>query len=442
MRPDLTRVYKLAPKPKRAVILVPGVFGSKLKDERTGKLIWGRAASFFRKLYRPLDLGWDSLDLPVDAEDPLTNDDSLKPAGIFDEVAGHEYYARVINTLRDAGKYVPGDILHPKAGESLFSFDYDWRKDSALTAARLAKAIDRILAARGEPDGQVDIVGHSLGALIARYYIRYGGADVLGSDRTPPPTFAGAKHVHTLVLMAAPNSGTVDALRSLLEGTSLGRHFPPEAIFTMPAPWQLLPLPGAKVIVDSEGETLDADLFDIKTWEKFKWSAFSEEAMGRLRESLEARDGRGGTREAFDTRMAQVRRFGAWALLRAKRFISALVPTERDRDTVHYVAFGGDCLPTPARAVVVFDGKEHHTYFLPEEMPRALRSPKLEQMMVEPGDGSVTRASLQGWTVPGVSEAPRLPLASTWVLCETHRHITENIAFHDNLLNVLVEPSR
>jgi len=440
MRPDLSRVYRGSVKPKRAVILIPGVFGSRLRDVKTGRVVWGRAASFFERLYRPFDPDADLLDLPISAPDPLQNRDLLEPAGIFDKVAGHEYYILVLNTLRDAGGYTLGDIRNPHAGEDLFAFDYDWRRDAAETAGLLARAVDRVLQARGEPGGRVDLVGHSLGGLIARYYVRHGGRDLLGGESFPP-TFEGAAHVGTVVFLGTPNEGTLGALKSLVEGEHVARLLAPEAIFTMPAAYELLPRSVPGLLLDGSGSPLPNDILDVDTWEKFGWSVFGPRSRLELRKKLSKKRSPAEADRLVAERMEASRKFAAWALLRARRFRSSLEGDEDHEPAVKYVAFGGDCLETPARAVVLFDGKEHKTFFDPEDLPAELRTPELRDLILEPGDGTVTRLSLLGLgPAGGTQRPPTLPLASSWFLCETHRMITQNISFLDNLLHVLLQP--
>jgi len=428
VRPDLVRIYQGEARPRRPVIFIPGVFGSRLKDAKTDRVVWGNAVSFFAKLYRPSRPGKDLLDLPIDAEDPLGNRDGLVPDGPIEKVAGHEYYLRLIRALRDAGGFVPGEIHAPRPGADLYAFDYDWRRDLPETAAALGAAIDRVLAARGDPAGKVDLVTHSLGGLVARYYVRHGGHDTLAGDPASP-TFEGAAHVGTVILVGTPNEGTLDALRSLLEGERVPRLLPAEAIFTMPAAYQLLPAPGPAYLVDTEGAPMADDIYDVATWEKLGWSVFSAEARQGLRGKLRKRVGRDRAEKAYLETMERSRRFAAWALARARRFRESL-EGEFDREgRVRYAALGGDCTPTSTRAVVQFDGAEYHTFFDPDDLPAGIRTPALESLMRSPGDDTVTRTSLLGGVPP----------AAKTFLCESHKGLTQNVAFHDAILQLLLE---
>ncbi|MBI3449767.1 MAG: hypothetical protein HY049_12730 [Acidobacteria bacterium] len=429
MHPDLVGIYHGEARPRRAVVFIPGVFGSRLRDSITGRVVWGNAVSFLAKLYRPSHPGKDLLDLPIDADDPLRNRDGLVPDGPIEKVAGHEYYLKLIRALRDAGGFVPGDIHDPRPGADLYAFDYDWRRDVPETAAALGAAIDRVLSARGDPGGKVDLVAHSLGGLVARYYVRHGGRDVLAGEPSAP-TFAGAPHVGTVILLGTPNGGTLDALRSLLEGERVPRLLPPEAIFTMPAAYQLLPAPGPSYLVDVDGAPVADDIYDVATWEKLGWSVFSPDARRDLRDKLRARIGREGSEKVYLERMEASRRFARWALDRARRFREALEGEWDLEGRVRYAALGGDCTPTPSRAVVQFDGSAYHTYFDPADLPPGLGTPALSGVMSAPGDDTVTRASL----LQGV------PTPTAMFLCESHKGLTQSPAFHDAILHLLLEP--
>ena len=438
-KPNLLRLYRNAPPPGRAVILIPGAFGSRLRDPATETLVWGDTSSLFKKLYRPRDGSADLLDLPIDEADPRRNRDTLEPAGIFERVVGLSLYGTIFSTLDEAGRYTPGDIRDPKPGQNLFTFDYDWRRDVAESAKLLGEAIERILEARGEREGRVDIVAHSLGGLIARYYVRYGSEDVLDREAFAP-SYEGARHIKNLVLVGTPIAGTMDALESLLEGARILRRLPARAILTMPSAYQLLPHPDEPAVLDERGEPLDADIFDPATWERFGWSVFGaepdKEECGRLREEMGAEAGSASCLEERERK----RRFVAWALARARRLIEALEVAGGPPDTVRYAAFGGDCTPTPARVVVARDDEAGYaTYFDPEKLPRRLRSEALADRMMAPGDGSVTRESLLGGREGPGGKGIGLTLTYTGFFCESHRLLTEETTFQDNLLHLLLE---
>jgi hypothetical protein len=65
-----------------------------------------------------------------------------------------------------------------------------------------------------------------------------------------------------------------------------------------------------------------------------------------------------------------------------------------------------------------------------------------DELMVEPGDGRVTKPSLLARETldPGApqNEDSFLPVAYAFFLCEDHAFLTSNINFQDNLLNVLL----
>ena len=86
-----------------------------------------------------------------------------------------------------------GSPLLANNGYCVFAFDYkaDGYAHVAVVAAALASFVDRVLAATDAP--QVDIVGHSQGGMLPRYYVRFLG---------------GATKVHALVGITPINHGT------------------------------------------------------------------------------------------------------------------------------------------------------------------------------------------------------------------------------------------
>lgn len=444
-RPILLEVYPTARQiHKRPVIIIPGIFGSRLMDERTGEVVWGRLLNLLTSRFKlaltpTAGEETDLLDLPIDAPDVTQNRDHLVAYDLFDGVAGRHFYTRIIQTLTHVAGYRCGDIAAPQLGEDCFAFYYDWRRDIAENARLLGEAVDRVRAVH--PAGEkVDLVAHSLGGLIARYYVKYGGRDVLASP-PDPPAYIGAENVHTIVMIGVPNQGTLDTLEALNKGVRVVRALPPEAVFTMPAAYQTLPRGGSGPFIGPDGRPVTIDLFDPAAWEKHGWSVFAPERVEDLRKKLIDKYGDTEGHERFETRMARLRAYLAAALGRARLMTQALDQPGPTRDPVRYFAFGGDCTPTPARAMLLRDDDGRwRTIHRFDELPRAHSSPEIRRLMSEPGDGSVTRSSLLALPENGEGDPPaQAPsLDYTLFLCERHRHLTENITFQDNLLQFLL----
>jgi len=109
--------------------------------------------------------------------DPRTVE--LRVGSIFHEIAGQDFYGRLIRTLTLAGGYdcVPIDAVTAATDCALFA--WDWRKGMVAAAAELDALVERLRALRQDPTLRVDIVAHSAGGLLTRYFVRFGGKDVL-----------------------------------------------------------------------------------------------------------------------------------------------------------------------------------------------------------------------------------------------------------------------
>ena len=127
-RPDLAAMYRVAAvsPDDTPVILIPGLFGSKLRDRTTGVEMWpGAWSRVLFSDYGDLALGFDPSTLEV-------RSDNLEAYDIADSVLGKDFYGPIISTLVNYGGYVramPG--VPAKAGERrLYVFPYDWRQDN------------------------------------------------------------------------------------------------------------------------------------------------------------------------------------------------------------------------------------------------------------------------------------------------------------------------
>lgn len=416
------------------VVFVPGLMGARLADATTGREAWPRSA------LNLLARGHRELAVAIAPSDPYARE--LRVTGIFDATGGRDFYGGILRTLERNGGYrraAPGEPVRD-ATPRYYVFAYDWRRDNVATARALDAFLAQIRVDHGRPELRVDVIAHSQGGLVVRYYARYGAADALG-DAPPAPTGAGEARLRRVVLLGTPNLGTVEGVRSLIEGFRIYAtgHVAPETVLTMPAAYQLLPHPGTPWLVASDGRVLPADLYDPATWRRHRWAVYSP----RVRRAIVARAASAPSGEAY---LAALERYFVAQLERARRFAFALdVPHPEGR--LRYATFGGDCTPTPAHVVVERRGDGWHPWFDARDVRRRVAGVDYRRLLHDPGDGIVTKASMLGHGAAGHAApadarpgAFRAKVAFTIFLCEYHNQLAHNLTLHDNLLDYLLRP--
>lgn len=414
-RPTLVRLFadlRQAPH-KEPVIIIPGALGSLLEDTATGRVVWGRVRGA-----RLVELA-----LPIDGATLRENRDHIVAKNVLErlvwvpDLVEFNVSNDLIRALQEAGGYDKGDLAHPQPGDNCFLFWYDWRRDLIEAAQQLGAAIDRLAIDMRDPHLKVHIVAYSMGGLVARYYVKYGTADVLDQDPLPSPSYAGARHVAQVLLLGTPNNGSLETFRSLQEGFAVPGigYFSAATVFTMPAAYQLLPHDDETVFVDRQGHPLKVSLYDPASWQRYGWSIFNPFTQAEP-----------GVRQ---------QRFLALALSRAQRFHRALDSGDPADDPVEYVLLGSDCQPTLQRAVLEPQGPQWRTRFVTED-------PQLHRRLSGFGDGSVTKESLLGSHHIGLDRdalaRSTLRVAYAVFVCETHMRLTQNLMFLDNLLHALL----
>lgn len=113
-----------------------------------------------------------------------------------------------------------------------------------------------------------------------------------------------------------------------------------------------------------------------------------------------------------------------------------------DREPWRLVVFGGDCALTPARIVVEDQGNRYDLHLEPDDIGNPKPGVDYARLMLEPGDGVVTKASLLAREsldpmVPR-HKWSHFPLNYPLFLCERHGQLTTNSFFQNNLLNFLL----
>jgi pimeloyl-ACP methyl ester carboxylesterase len=311
---------------------------------------------------------------------------------------------------------------------------YDWRKENLEAVRQLHALIEQIRADYGQSDLAVDILAHSNGGLIANYYLRYGPNDVL--DQSEPTHWdEGAQRIRRMVLLGTPSLGAVTSLDRLQSGFKIAwRTVPVEVLATFATPFEALPHPDLPVVFSTAGEPIAFDFYDVETWRSRGWSVFSPELINRVMDS--APDPATGARE-----VAGLQSLFTQHLARAERFQRA-VGAPVSGSGVQMAVFGGDCILTPAFAVLDRDGDGERLVIDPKQVRSRVPGVDYERLLLRPGDSLVTRESQQGLgleNVPG-RRGDIFPGVQSFFLCETHDQLSVNPYFQNNLLNFLLAP--
>lgn len=450
--PDLNTLYDSTANRqtlnRHPVISIPGTLGSRLKDKETGIVIWGGDDGLSvdpeedpenaRLIALPIGKGDETL---RELKDGIRPDGVLRVArasvlGIPVEV---DVYSGVISTLIAGGFDFRETRLEEQTDRKVnldsFEFPYDWRRDVVEAAQDLDYFIKRkshqvmetrgevFGAEEGEADVKFDLVAHSMGGLVARYYLMYGAADLPEDGSLPEVTWAGAEHVGRVIFIAPPNTGSVVAFENLINGKTLGPFQPvydPAILGTHVSTYELFPRDRHKR-VRVKGGIGATSLFDVRIWDREGWGILNPDQDENLQILMP-------DEPTAEGRRARAKRHLEKILKRAKQFHAAMdQPVTLPEGLDLYLVVGGG-FQTPAEAV--YDPTTGVAEISKEEE----------------GDGVVLRASsLFDERQDGKYElGVRSPVEyrSVLLLPEEHVDITKSAVFGDNLLFWLLETPR
>lgn len=408
------------------LIVIPGAFGSQLRRRSTGEEIWPRSNVSL------LFSSYPNIELEIDPEnlEPVTGD--VEAFEIFREGLGRDFYGAVLNTLENAGGYTRRRVGDPgePSGRTYYVYLYDWRLDNVAAVQGLHELIERVAEEHGNSAQQVDVLAHSNGGLLARYYARFGTADVL-TEHPVPAVWNGSHRIRRLLLVGTPNLGSMQPVLSHVRGEEIGlRHIPADVVATCPGAPQLMPHPDHVWLVNLRGEPVDLDLYDIETWRELRWSIFSPKARARMIR-------RRGGRKAADAHRKLLAAYLDRHLARGRRFQEALARPARQDEPRPYL-FGGDCAPTVTRLVIGKGRNGYSGYERADLIPDPAPGVNYPALINDPGDGVVTRESLMGRPSRMDPGQTRLEISHSVFLCEAHQSLTGNASFQDNLLYTLL----
>ena len=183
------------------VVLLPGILGSVLA--RDGKDVWAPSAGAIGRALWTLGRSVTSLELSADPWERDDLGDGVTAPRLVDGVHlipgfwGIDVYGGISQMITETFDVVPG--------ETYLEFPYDWRRDNRVAARQLRQLVDEKLHAQRQrnPDAKVILIGHSMGGLVARWYL-----ECLG----------GWQDARALITFGTPHRGSLNAVDFLVNG--------------------------------------------------------------------------------------------------------------------------------------------------------------------------------------------------------------------------------
>ncbi|MEO0511534.1 MAG: hypothetical protein AAF108_01380 [Planctomycetota bacterium] len=310
-----------------------------------------------------------------------------------------------------------------------FEFFYDWRRSVPDNAERLKRFIENVLTfSRYDaklPEDQrlkVDIVAHSMGGLLVRYFLRYGGERMPEDGSDLEVTWEGSKLVENAILVGTPSAGSLMGVEKHLGGltpTPATPGYPAGLLNTFPAIYQLMPRSRHERVVDRDtGEPLD--LYDVELWRRMQWGLF-EPGAADVRAALLP----DAPSDAARLEMAAAHVDAC--LHDAAQFHRHMDRPARLPDETALHLFAGDGVKTPALLEV---GPRGHQRVVASDL----------------GDGTVIRASALMDERPSREVYPRLITPIHWTSVSfvpaPHMVLTRHPSFINNALYILLEKPR
>ncbi|MEU5295663.1 esterase/lipase family protein [Streptomyces umbrinus] len=212
-----------------AVLVLPGIMGSELVETATGRVLWG--GPDLRRYGSAWASGGSLAALHVTDEERagvtgrVHATRLLRFPAFAPVLRGFEPYTNLLAGTRRVA-------AHPDA---VREFAYDWRLSTEHAAARLAETADDHLRAwrahpHGSRDARLTLVAHSMGGLVARFFMTALG---------------GARDVRALITLGTPFHGSVQAAGLLGPGRGTPLPLPHRRLRalarTLPGLYELLP---------------------------------------------------------------------------------------------------------------------------------------------------------------------------------------------------------
>jgi pimeloyl-ACP methyl ester carboxylesterase len=445
--PEIAAIYARAASegaPERnPVIFIPGIMGTKLVDADATQTLWGefprpwrgaKEAEFAAGIALPMEIGrpLDQLHGTVRA-DGSVGQVTARLAGLPVELRAYGDIMSAIGVGSYRGTYASGSRHEPEYGAEThaisFEFSYDWRWSLDETAARLGdfmRLAARFVQARRKTTKPVcfDVVAHSMGGLVLRYFLRFGGQRLAYDGSLPKLNWAGAELVDMAVIVGTPSAGSLMVFERLVSGlprNPVHPEYDPIVCGTMPSLYQLLPRSRHRPVSVPGAGNGEVDILDPAVWQEMEWGLASPRRAKRLAELL---PGCSSAAERHDIAADHQEK----CLRNARAFHDALDLALEGHEALEIHLVAGDAYKTPAVATAK-QGEDRVTV-----------------TRFGPGDGTVLRSSalMDERLAGGWSARLRSPIDwdSITFIRSNHMGLTRDPVFINNVLYLLLEKPR
>lgn len=198
------------------VVVLPGIMGSTLA--KNGKLVWSPSAGAVLRAIGTFGRSIKKLQLPEGIGDEHPND-GVEPAGLMPDLhvlpgiwSANIGYSALLDWLRSTFHLIEAPLDDPNCFGNFLPISYDWRLSNRYNGRRLKSIVEPALEKwRSQSsefkDAKLVFICHSMGGLVARWYIdREGGAGI----------------TRKLITLGTPHRGALNALEQLVNGAHVG----------------------------------------------------------------------------------------------------------------------------------------------------------------------------------------------------------------------------
>ena len=423
------------------IIVIPGIMGSNLANLEDNNSLWGDFGNSFanpkadenlRMIAMPMQMG-KTLD---QLQGKSTADGSLRY--VKGSVAGIPIsintYASMLSALGVGEQHGAGaslnrldDYIDDRRHEAnAFEFGYDWRRSLDENAVRLAEYVRQVtrfvqLQRGNHQPVKFDIVAHSMGGLIARYYLQYGNQLLPAGDAMPIANWAGSAQIEKVVLIGPPNGGALPGLDCLLTGVPknpITPNYDAVILATLPAIYQLFPRLRYKMFKRSDADEKHSDFMNPELWIEMNWGLADKTKDPLLARLLPGIDTPSARRETALDHLDK-------CLFSSRKAQLALDTVSTRPEHLKMFLFVGDQTKTPLLATAKKGDK------------------KLTYIKKGAGDGTVPRSSVLLDERVGGKWSPKVKSPLQWdnviFLDSDHMGLTKNPLCIKNILYILFE---